>query len=329
MGPQAAGDMLDLVASRTPRDNYAGGDDVTVAADRWTKRRERAAELAERWPFATAVLRFYGDVLGAQARVYEAAQADLVPVHSTRSAVDTSRIVSYVVEQALPRVKAVTATGPERLARAVAADAPARDWDPAVRVWLSGGDLPAVDRFLVRAAAGPVLEALGQMAGDACAGSPRDERHCPQCGGLPQLSVFVATGEDLVAPRRYLECARCAWRWSYPRMTCAACGENDSGRQPIFAEEGTTQAEATGSVIRGTGEPTTSATGPGTPRAGAPRFPHLSIHACGSCSKYLLNVDLTRDARAVPVVDEVAAIPLDLYAREHGLVKIVPNLMGF
>ncbi len=308
-----------------------------VAADRWTKRRERAAELAERWPFATAVLRFYGDVLGVQARVYEAAQADLVAAHSTQPVVDASRIVSYVVEQALPRVKAVAATGPEQLARAVAEEIPGRDWEHAVRVWLApheggqaGGDLPAVDRYLVRAAAGPVLEALGQMVGDACVGSsPRDERHCPQCGGLPQLSVFVATGEDLVAPRRYLECSRCAWRWSYPRMTCAACGEREPGRQPIFAEEGTTQAEATGSVIRGTWESAAAATGAGTPQAGVPRFPHLSIQACDSCSKYLLNVDLTRDARAVPVVDEMAAIPLDLYAREHGLAKIVPNLMGF
>jgi len=31
----------------------------------------------------------------------------------------------------------------------------------------------------------------------------------------------------------------------------------------------------------------------------------------------------------VPVVDELAAIPLDLYAREQGFSKITPNLMGF
>jgi hypothetical protein len=29
------------------------------------------------------------------------------------------------------------------------------------------------------------------------------------------------------------------------------------------------------------------------------------------------------------VVDEMAALPLDLYAREHGFTKIIPNLMGF
>jgi hypothetical protein len=106
-------------------------------------------------------------------------------------------------------------------------------------------------------------------------------------------------------------------------MTCAACGEAETGRLPIFAEEGTTEAEATGSVVRGI----RNAAG-GMPSGPAPRFPHVGIHACRTCSRYLLNVDLGRDAHAVPVVDEIAAIPLDLYAREQGLVKIVPNLMG-
>jgi hypothetical protein len=31
----------------------------------------------------------------------------------------------------------------------------------------------------------------------------------------------------------------------------------------------------------------------------------------------------------VPEVDELAALPLDLFAAERGLFKITPNLMGF
>ncbi len=285
-----------------------------VVADRWTKRRHRAAELVERWPFAAEVLTFYGALLDVQAQVYEAARAELS---------DPSRTAEYVAERALPPVREVTgASGPEKLARALNGDVPTARWAEKVRCWLAGEEMSAVDRYLARAAAGPVLEALGPAAGLACAG-PRDERHCPQCGGLPQVSVFVSTGEDLVAPRRYLECARCAWRWSFPRMTCPACGETDTGRLPIFAEEGTTQVEATGHVVRGTGEASA-----GAPPGHQPRFPHISIHACRTCSRYLLNIDLGRDARAVPVVDEVAAIPLDLYAREQGMTKIVTNLMG-
>jgi formate dehydrogenase maturation protein FdhE len=39
-------------------------------------------------------------------------------------------------------------------------------------------------------------------------------------------------------------------------------------------------------------------------------------------------VDGRKDPGAVPVVDELAALPLDLYARERGFTKIAPNLMG-
>jgi hypothetical protein len=31
----------------------------------------------------------------------------------------------------------------------------------------------------------------------------------------------------------------------------------------------------------------------------------------------------------VAEVDELIALPLDLFAAEHGLTKITPNLMGF
>ena len=44
---------------------------------------------------------------------------------------------------------------------------------------------------------------------------------------------------------------------------------------------------------------------------------------------YLLSIDLAANPRAVAVVDELAAIPLGLYARDRGFTKITPNLMGF
>jgi Protein involved in formate dehydrogenase formation len=289
-----------------------------VAGGQWTARRGRAAELEERWPFAAEVLAFYRALLDTQGQVYDMARSEVS---------DPSQTVSYAVARALPMVRAVTiASGPEKLARAVAdlfsegETVSAREWEEKVKRWLGAGELAAVDRYMARAAAGPVLEALGPAPEQACGGA-RDDRHCPRCGGLPQVSILAPAGEDLVAPRRYLECSRCAWRWAYPRMTCAACGETETRHLPIFAEVGTTEAEATGTAVRGLAAPA------GTPVAG-PRFRHISVYACRTCSRYLLNVDLSRDARAVPVVDEMAAIPLDLYAREQGVTKIVPNLMG-
>ena len=104
-------------------------------------------------------------------------------------------------------------------------------------------------------------------------------------------------------------------------MTCAACGEDRSAKLTIFSEHGTTSGEH-GSVVRGL-QRVVPAHDPGAV------FPHLRIEACESCRGYLLSIDLAADPGAVAVVDELAAIPLDLYARERGFTKITPNLMGF
>ena len=79
-------------------------------------------------------------------------------------------------------------------------------------------------------------------------------------------------------------------------MTCANCGETDSSKLPIFQDP--------------------------------EQLKHIRVDGCRTCGKYLLTFDLRRDARAVPIVDELAALPLDLYAKDQGLTKITPNLLG-
>ena len=59
-----------------------------------------------------------------------------------------------------------------------------------------------------------------------------------------------------------------------------------------------------------------------------PEFPHLRMQTCDSCMAYLLIVDLSRDAMAIPEVDELAGLPLDLWAVEHGYHKLQPNMAG-
>jgi formate dehydrogenase accessory protein FdhE len=120
--------------------------------------------------------------------------------------------------------------------------------------------------------------------------------HCPNCGGLPQLSYFAVSGEALVSGPRYLVCSRCANNWVFSRMTCAGCGESLGTKLPIYQEQ--------------------------------ERFPHVRVDGCQTCKTYLLTFDLRRETRAVPVVDEIAALPLDLFARDQGFTKITPNLMG-
>jgi formate dehydrogenase accessory protein FdhE len=206
-------------------------------------------------------------------------------------------LVPFVVRVALPRVMEATMTaGTELLLEAVVLRFHEGDLDRIVRAWLAGETQAETDAYLARAATGPVLEAdpaLGASLRPAVA----DERRCPACGGLPQLAIFGETGEALVTPQRRLVCARCATEWAYPRMTCVSCRETDGGAMPIIANES--------------------------------RLPHLRADACDTCHAYLITVDLRKEPGAVPLVDEIAGLPLDLEAAERGYTKITRNVMGF
>jgi FdhE protein len=285
---------------------------IAIAAP-WAERRRRTLELRARHAFAAELLDFYGALLGVQERAYE--EAIDAPARD---------LVNYVAEMVVPSVVEISlAAGPARLRELVASRIEAADPREIVAAWISGEGQPMVDRFLARAALGPVLEALGADAAASCVGL-RDRHHCPICGGPPQVSYFAPAGEDLAAGGRFLLCARCNASWGYPRMTCAGCGESSTSRLSIFSEEGTTSGER-GSVVRGL------PVGPNGHNGTAPKavFPHVRIEACETCRRYLLNIDLAADPAAVPVVDELDALPLDLYARERGFSKVIPNLLGF
>jgi hypothetical protein len=256
-------------------------------------RRLRAEALRARHPFAAEMLTLYLALLDAWEGVSE-------------SPPDPQELASWASDHVLPAVvKATLAAGPPALRDAVR-DRPA----PPLADWLAGAPLEAVDRYLARASLTPALEALGERAGAAC--SPVDGVEvCACCGGPPQLSVLTASGESLVSGPRSLLCARCGATWTCSRTLCPACGERQEARLSVHAEHWH---------------------GPVSGRRddnGRPVFPHLRIASCSTCNRYLIEIDLARDARAVPEVDELAALPLDLYATDQGLTKVTPNLMGF
>ena len=277
----------------------------------WSKRRRRAEALQARWPFSADVLTFYAALLEVQERAFLGALED---------APRPEAVAAYAAERVMPRVIELSAaSGPPALVTAVLERFDELDFTATIASWLRSDELAPIECYLARAAAGPVLEALGAAAGAACEG-PRDAVHCPTCGGRPQVAYFAPSPEDLVTAHRGLICSRCSASWAYARLTCAACGENDTAKLVVCGEVGTSQAELSATVVK-----------PGAPRATIPadaRFPHLRIDGCRTCSHYLLTVDVERDPFAVPLVDEIGAIPLDLYARDLALTKLVPNLMG-
>ncbi|HEY6201520.1 MAG TPA: formate dehydrogenase accessory protein FdhE [Candidatus Limnocylindria bacterium] len=264
----------------------------------YSERRRRAAELAERFDFAREPLALYGAVAEAQERAFDRAAADHPSLDD---------LPAYVVRAALPDVmSAVMTAGTETLREAVLLRFHEGDLERMVTSWLRGEAQDGTDVFLARAATGPVLEALPDVAsalprahssqGENPLQSPQ-ARFCPTCGGSPQVSVFADSGEALVTGQRRLVCARCANEWVYPRMTCVACGETESSRLVVLADP--------------------------------QQLPYLRVDACERCKRYIVSVDARLEGHAVPVVDEIAAIPLDIAAAERGFTKLTPNLMGF
>ena len=258
-----------------------------TALEAWARRRRRARLLASRHPFAADLLRLYEALLDVQERAFARA-LEYRPA--------PARLPAYVADHVIEGIaEASVRAGPAPMALAVRErlrDGRPADW---VRTWLSGLRQPPVDEYLARAAAGPVLEALGPAAGAACSGA-KAPLGCPRCGGLPQVSYLSEGGEALVSGPRMLLCCRCSESWIHQRMTCVGCGEQTTAKLPIFAD--------------------------------AERFPHLRADACERCRRYVITVDIRKDPEAVPVVDELTALPLDLYVQERGFAKVMPNLMA-
>lgn len=115
---------------------------------------------------------------------------------------------------------------------------------------------------------------------------------CPWCRLPPQVGCLRPQGEGLAFD---LVCALCLRRHPFPRTRCPGCNESSETKVANFT---------------------------------TPDFPHLRLQACESCQAYLLIVDLSRDPGAIPEVDELAGLPLDLWALERGYHKLQPNLAG-
>lgn len=115
---------------------------------------------------------------------------------------------------------------------------------------------------------------------------------CPSCGSKPVVGVLRGEGDGA---RRALLCSLCALEWPYRRVICPNCGEEDKEKLPVYLAE---------------------------------QIPHVRVEACDTCRTYLKSVDLTKDGFAVPVVDEIATVALNLWADEHGYTKIETNILG-
>jgi FdhE protein len=140
-----------------------------------------------------------------------------------------------------------------------------------------------------------ILQPYGQWLAEAesrTVPAAEAQPRCPRCGGAPQLAVLDAADGG---GSRHLLCATCLTTWPFHRLVCAHCGEDDEKKLEYFQ---------------------------------APEFAHVRVDVCESCRHYIKTIDRTRHGLAIPLIDEVAASPLDLWARDRGYEKIELNLLG-
>jgi FdhE protein len=264
---------------------------MTATSESWDTRLQRAAELARKADPTREILTFYAQLLQSQKEVDEFLRSRRGWLPSGSLADDLS-----VVRECLPTVlRAVEAGGPAPLADEARSllSAPGETVDEMLlEYWRS----PSDTQFFAKAFLQPYARWLAESGGH-----PLDrvfdstERHCPFCGGMPQVSFLQTREATSESGNRNLVCATCTMSWSFRRVACAYCDEERPTKLGYFH---------------------------------TPEYDHIRIEACDNCQHYIKGVDLTRLGFAIPLVDEVAAAALDVWAHEHGYLKIELNLVG-
>jgi formate dehydrogenase accessory protein FdhE len=257
----------------------------------WDKQIKRADQLAAQSNGSKELLMFYGHLLRAQKEIYEVLRSRRGWLPSGDLELDIP-----VLAEALPvLLRAVESKGPEPLA-AQARDLLESDREAIGELLMCYWQSPSDIQFFGKACLQPYLRWLAETGGRP---SGREdsvgERHCPFCGGNPQVSFLQNKETSAESGNRDLVCAMCLSSWQFRRVVCAACGEERPMKLGYFH---------------------------------SPEFDHVRIEACDTCMHYIKGVDLTRVGFAAPIVDEIDAAPLDIWAREHGYTKIELNLVG-
>ncbi|HTC33994.1 MAG TPA: formate dehydrogenase accessory protein FdhE [Bryobacteraceae bacterium] len=160
--------------------------------------------------------------------------------------------------------------------------------------WEGGESLDPAARFYARVLLQPYAEYLASR-GDILAnraGASGGGPTCPFCNARPVAGVLRGEGDG---GKRWLLCSLCSTEWQYRRVLCPGCGEENKDKLPIYT---------------------------------ATEFPAARVDACDTCHTYLKSIDLTRDGHAIPMVDEIATVALNIWAEEHDYVKLETNLLG-
>jgi len=157
--------------------------------------------------------------------------------------------------------------------------------------FLKEKDAPDEQRFIFLSFLNPFFSRMAEDQDVDVNGWLKEK--CPVCGFRPSVSYIMDT-ED-VEGGKYLSCVLCNTSWLYYRTKCPKCGNvEDEAFEYFYDQENR----------------------------------YTQIQVCKKCNTYLKVIDLRIDGLAVPHIDDIATISLDLWAKEQGFEKYERNILG-
>jgi len=267
-----------------------------MAQNEWQRRIARAEELGAQYKFASQILRFYASI----ARFQETLYGELG--RSSAGGTPDSEPFSRPFPPELSRrfrtfLSVVEENGPDPLRQAARELRNGGDDShfQLLTVFWDGGETgalqPGPGDFFARAFLQPHAVSLRSRSNLRWTGPA--PFLCPFCKRKPVLGVLRPLGDG---GQRSLVCSFCLAEWEFRRIVCPGCGEENHAKLPVYTAE---------------------------------ELKHVRVEGCDSCRSYIKTVDLTRSGLGDPIVDEMAAVPLDLWAQKRGYTKLQSNLMQF
>jgi FdhE protein len=260
-----------------------------VATTPWQQRIRRAEHVAAQHPYAAEILGFYIHLARFQEALYQRLERA-----SGNSAVSLSDPDLSELLASFPSfLTLVEEKAPARLAQ-VARDLGSSNpnsWPDLFTECWTHIDAPTdPQEFLVLAFLQPYAEFARSQANLQLEGYT--SLLCPFCNRKPAVGILRQQGDG---GRRSLLCGVCLAEWEFRRVICPGCGQEDHAKLPVYT---------------------------------AAELPYIRVECCDACQTYIKCVDLTKNGLADPLVDELASVPLNLWAQEHGYAKLRPNLLG-
>jgi FdhE protein len=276
-----------------------------VATTPRQQRIRRAESLAAQHPFAAEILSFYIHLARYQEGLYQrlerrsagvrpAVLREEAPASLALSGQQDARATEDELVASFPSfLSLVEEHGPARLAQIAHGlrSSDPKSWPDLFTECWTHIDAPTDPKeFLVLAFFQPYAEFAASRA------PARQESSasllCPFCSRKPALGILRQQGDGA---RRSLLCGVCLTEWEFRRVICPGCGQEDHAKLPVYT---------------------------------AAELPYIRVECCDDCKTYVKCIDLTKNGLADPLVDELASVPLNLWAQEHGYAKLHPNLLG-